>query len=100
MNDGQQPPRRDESQTAPTPGEPLVPEIVEPGGGDPFSQEPFGPGSAQYSGTPSTRTPFGGRDFTGGRLRVYGCSPGCLLTSLLVSIILSLMLTLLLNAIF
>jgi len=37
---------------------------------------------------------FGPRTLGGGRVQVYGCSPGCLLVSLLVSV----MLTLLLNA--
>jgi hypothetical protein len=86
-----------------TPQEPIKPpaELVDTGGGDPFGQEPFGPGSEQYSGTPSTQTPFGGlqevggREFAGGRVRVYGCSPGCLVASLIVS----LLLTLFLNAI-
>jgi hypothetical protein len=42
-------------------------------------------------------SPFGPpREFAGGRVRVYGCSPGCLIASLLVS----LFLTLVLNAIF
>src|SRR5215218_4203155 len=57
--------------------QPLNPpaELVDVGGGDPFGQEPFGPGSEQYSGTPSTQTPFGGlqelsgREFAGGRVR-------------------------------
>jgi hypothetical protein len=80
-------------------GEPLIPEIVEPGE-DPFSQESFGAGHGYSSGTPSNRGFFGSRELGGGRVRVYGCSPGCLITSLLVSIVLSLVLTLLLNAIF
>ena len=50
---------------------------------------------AGYGG-PVSGDPFGPRTFAGGRVRVYGCSPGCLLTSLLVS----LFLTLLLNVIF
>ena len=44
--------------------------------------DPFG--STNPFGTP--------REFAGGRVRVYGCSPGCLLTSLLVSIFLTLLL--------
>ncbi len=40
----------------------------------------------------SAGDPFGPRTFAGGRVRVYGCSPGCLLTSLLVSIFLTLLL--------
>ena len=34
---------------------------------------------------------------TGPRVKVYGCSPGCLLMSLLLSLVLSVLLTLLLN---
>ena len=41
---------------------------------------------------------FQPREFAGGRVRVYGCSPGCLIVSLLVSVILSLLLTALVNA--
>lgn len=39
--------------------------------------------------------PLGGepREFAGGRVRVYGCSPGCLVLSLAVSLILSLLLS-------
>ncbi|MEJ7762273.1 MAG: hypothetical protein WKF80_05715 [Thermomicrobiales bacterium] len=39
--------------------------------------------------------PLGGepREFAGGRVRVYGCSPGCLALSLAVSLILSLLLS-------
>ena len=68
----------------PQPGE--RPEVVDaevvpnegPVAGDPFS-------------------PFGRpREFAGGRVRVYGCSPGCLIASLLAS----LFLTFVLNAIF
>jgi hypothetical protein len=76
------PARRVEPEGAP----PLEPELVEeppqwdarqPSGGFPFGGSAFGP-----------------RTFAGGRVKVYGCSPGCLLVSILVS----LMLTLLLNA--
>lgn len=41
---------------------------------------------------------FGSRSFGGGRVQVFGCSPGCLLLSLLVSIILTIGLNLLLRA--
>jgi hypothetical protein len=82
------------NRSSPSEGEAHVPELVEPGGGDPFSQHPFGPGSEQYSGTPSDQTPFGG-----GRVRVYGCcSPSCLMISIAVSLVLSIILTLVLNA--
>ncbi|MDP9471665.1 MAG: hypothetical protein M3Q71_13530 [Chloroflexota bacterium] len=63
------PPREDDAPVA---------EPVDTGYGGPIGGDAFGP-----------------RSFAGGRVRVYGCSPGCLLTSLLVSIFL----TLLLNAI-
>jgi hypothetical protein len=41
---------------------------------------------------------FSGRTFGGGRVRVYGCSPGCLLMSLLASIVLTIVLNLLIRA--
>lgn len=41
---------------------------------------------------------FSGRPFGGGRVRVYGCSPGCLLMSLLASIVLTIVLNLLIRA--
>ena len=41
---------------------------------------------------------FGGRTFGSGRVRVYGCSPGCLLLSLGVSILLTIVLNLLIRA--
>lgn len=40
---------------------------------------------------------FGPRDVAGGRVQVWGCSPGCLLVSLLVSIVLTILLNLLLH---
>jgi hypothetical protein len=43
---------------------------------------------------------FGPRDVAGGRVQVWGCSPGCLLLSLLVSIVLTILLNLLLRWIF
>jgi hypothetical protein len=33
---------------------------------------------------------FSPREFKGGRVKVYGCSPGCLLVSLAVSVLLTL----------
>jgi hypothetical protein len=33
---------------------------------------------------------FGPREYRGGRVRVYGCSPGCLLVSILLSVFLTL----------
>jgi len=43
---------------------------------------------------------FGPRDVAGGRVQIWGCSPGCLLASLLVSIVLTILLNLLLRWIF
>jgi len=43
---------------------------------------------------------FGPRSFRGGRVQVYGCSPGCIILSCLVSLVVSILLTLLLNWIF
>jgi hypothetical protein len=40
---------------------------------------------------------FGGRSYRGGRVRVYGCSPGCLLVSLAVSLILTILVNLLIR---
>jgi hypothetical protein len=39
-----------------------------------------------------------GRDVAGGRVRVYGCSPGCLVASLLLSLVLTLAINLLIRA--
>ena len=43
---------------------------------------------------------FGPRSFRGGRVQVYGCSPGCIILSCIVSLVASILLTLLLNGIF
>ena len=40
---------------------------------------------------------FGGRSYDGGRIRVYGCAPGCLVVSLIVSLVLTLLVHLLLR---
>lgn len=40
---------------------------------------------------------FGPREMAGGKVQVYGCSPGCLLVSLAVSIMLTILLNLILN---
>jgi hypothetical protein len=37
----------------------------------------------------STRDPFEPKELADGRVRVYGCSPGCLLVSLAVSVLLT-----------
>jgi hypothetical protein len=41
---------------------------------------------------------FGPKTCRGGRVRVYGCSPGCLVVSLLVSLGLTILLNLLVRA--
>ncbi len=38
---------------------------------------------------------FGPRSYRGGRVQVWGCSPGCLLISLLLSVVLTVVLNLL-----
>lgn len=74
---------------------PEEPDLVAPGGTNPFADDQF-VGDGRSAGIPSNQRPIdGGREFGGGRVRVYGCSPGCLMISLAVSLIL----TLLLNAI-
>jgi hypothetical protein len=74
------------------PSGPLRPEIID--------DEEIGARGRPDSADPLVRTLFGPREFSGGRVRVYGCSPGCLLLSLLISVVASILLTLLLNAIF
>ena len=39
---------------------------------------------------------FGPRSYRGGRIQVFGCSPGCLLVSLLVSVVLTVLVNLVL----
>ena len=43
------------------------------------------------------RSLFGGRSYRGGRVQVYGCSPGCLVLSLGVSLFLTLLINLLIR---
>lgn len=43
---------------------------------------------------------FGPIELRGGRVQLYGCSPGCILLSLLVSIVLTVMLNLILRWLF
>jgi hypothetical protein len=80
--------RREQSAQPPSSERTDIPEVIDrdTGGG-----EQGGYGVPSGSGDM-----FGGREFAGGRVRVYGCSPGCLIISLVVS----LLLTLLLNALF
>jgi len=47
-----------------------------------------------------TRWLFGPRDLAGGRVQVWGCSPGCLILSLLVSVVLTILLNLLIRWVF
>ena len=41
---------------------------------------------------------FRPRTYDGGRVRVYGCSPGCLIVSLVLSVVLTVLVNLLLRA--
>jgi hypothetical protein len=43
------------------------------------------------------RDPFGPMATRGGRVRVYGCSPGCLLLSLAVSVLLTILVNVLIR---
>jgi hypothetical protein len=58
---------------------------------DPYGARPGGGGPGGM---------FEPRSLAGGRVQVFGCSPGCLILSLVVSVVLSIVLTLLLNLIF
>jgi ribose/xylose/arabinose/galactoside ABC-type transport system permease subunit len=40
---------------------------------------------------------LGGRSVAGGRVQVFGCSPGCLIASLLLSVLLTIALNLILR---
>jgi hypothetical protein len=40
---------------------------------------------------------MGGKDYAGGRVRVYGCSPSCLLVSLVVSLLLTVLVNLIIR---
>jgi hypothetical protein len=43
------------------------------------------------------RQMFGGRRYAGGRVQVFGCSPGCLVMSLFLSLVLTIILNLILR---
>ena len=43
------------------------------------------------------RSLFQPRSVAGGRVQVFGCSPGCLIVSLVVSVILTILLNVMLN---
>ena len=77
------------------PQQPLTPEVLDDGPGGDYSGSstgaPLGGGGSPFGGGSD---PFAPRNFAGGRVRVYGCSPGCLGASVLISLIL----TILLNA--
>jgi hypothetical protein len=44
-------------------------------------------------------SPFAGRSYGEGRVRVYGCSPGCLAVSLALSLLLTLLINILIRVI-
>ena len=83
-------PKTTEPQAQP----PLTPEVLDDGPAGDYTGSPTGApfgGGSQFGGGSD---PFAPRSFAGGRVRVYGCSPGCLGASVLISLIL----TILLNA--
>jgi hypothetical protein len=41
---------------------------------------------------------FGPRSYNGGRIQVWGCSPGCLILSIVVSVLLTVLLNLAIRA--
>jgi hypothetical protein len=86
------PPERDDLPTTPLSGE-----IVELGPSRDGSG--WGPGPRFDDSDGIRGTLFGPRSVAGGRVQIYGCSPGCIVMSLAISLILSIVLTLLLNAI-
>ena len=43
------------------------------------------------------RDMFGPRSYKGGRVQVWGCSPGCLIVSVVASVVLTILLNLALN---
>lgn len=81
---------RPKTPPATPPSAPLTPEVLDGAPGD----DGFGSGPGAPVGMGGD--PFAPRSFAGNRVRVYGCSPGCLVLSLLVSLIL----TLILNSLF
>ena len=78
--------------------EPLTGEIFEPGPGNQYSGWNAGGPFREPEGIGGWL--FGPRSFAGGRVQVFGCSPGCIVLSLIVSLILSVLLTLLINKVF
>jgi hypothetical protein len=67
----------------------------------PWSSESDADGRRQTRGharrVRQRRSAYRGGGYAGGRVRVYGCSPRCLLISLLLSVILTLLLYLLIR---
>ena len=52
--------------------------------------EPEPVGEGPYAGEPAGLPVFGQpREFAGGRVRVWGCSPGCIIASIALSLLLS-----------
>jgi hypothetical protein len=41
---------------------------------------------------------FSPREYRGGRVKVYGCAPGCLIASLIISIVLTILVNLVIRA--
>jgi len=90
------------NESAPEPGEvrepPLTGEVIDAGSRMEVpeweARNPFGDREGAGGWL------FGPRSFRGGKVQVYGCSPGCIILSCIVSLIASILLTLLLNWIF
>jgi hypothetical protein len=78
--------------------EPLAGEIIESRPDDQYSGWQAGGPFREPEGVGGWL--FGPRSFGGGRVQVYGCSPGCIVLSLIVSLVLSILLTVLVNKIF
>jgi hypothetical protein len=41
---------------------------------------------------------FSPKEYRGGRVKVYGCAPGCLIASLIISIVLTILVNLVIRA--
>ena len=85
-------------ETNPDHGEPLAGEIIEPGSGGEYSGWQAGGPFREPQGIGGWL--FGPRSIAGGRVQLYGCSPGCIVLSLIVSLVLSILLSILINKVF
>lgn len=79
-----------------TAGDPMTDPMTDPYGGAFEDRPPLAPTTEPVE----RRSPFAPHTFGGGRVRVYGCSPGFLLISLVASVVLTLILNLFLGFLF